>query len=80
MTEKEALEKANRLYDLIVPKLRAVENSGDSGYIHTAINWICKIEGEKTLIEQYKDLDRVYLYYKYLIEAEAWLRTIGENL
>ena len=67
MTEKEALEKANRLYDLIMPKLKAIENSGNASYIHSSRNWICKIEGEKTLIDQYKSLNRVYLFYKYLI-------------
>lgn len=80
MTEKEALEKANRLYELIVPKLEAVENSGNSSLIHDSLNWICKIKGEKHLISYYKDLSRVHIYYRILIEAESWLIKIGEKL
>ena len=77
MTEKEALEKANILYELIMPKLRAIESSGNAGFIHTAINWICLIEGERNIITRFKALDRVHIYYKYLIEAESWLIKLG---
>ncbi len=74
------MDKANRLYELIIPKLEAVENSGNSGLIHDSLNWICKIKGEKHLIDYYKDLSRVRVYYRILIEAESWLREIGEKL
>jgi len=74
------LEDVDHLYDLILPRLEAVRNSGDSSKIHRANQLIATILGYRNWAHRAQNVEAVYVlvtYREYIKTAEMWLAEIA---
>ena len=70
--DKYLLETRNA-HALILPKLRALANSGDGAIIHDANSWIGRITGWESLYNYYSDLPHLVTWREYIRSAELWM-------
>ena len=66
-------ELAINLEKIIIPKLKAISESGNSSTIHRANNLLAVIDCSKRNAEYFKRIDYVITYKEYLKTAEEWL-------
>ncbi len=71
--DKESYDYVLNLHNLIVPKLEAFKNTGDSSIIHDCNEWLNTLFGWKHIYEKDHKLTSLSIWREYIISAENYL-------